>query len=81
MKTAYLKANWKDNIAAATILTATVVAIIGTIVNSTDARAGQGLITQQMDAIVVTAPRIEIARMDTIVVSASRDSKLLVAAN
>ncbi|MEO8101132.1 MAG: hypothetical protein ABI790_01310 [Betaproteobacteria bacterium] len=81
MKTAYLKANWKDNIAAATILIATMVAIVGTIGNSTEARAGQGPVTQQMDTIVVTAPRIEIARMDTIVVSASRNSELFVAAN
>lgn len=81
MKTAYLKANWKDNIAASTILTATLVAIIGTIANSTEARTGQGLVTQQMDAIVVTAPRIETARMGTIVVNASRVSGLFIAAN
>ena len=80
MKTEYIKANLKDNIGAAAILTATVVAILGTIVTSTDARADR-VAMQHMEAIVVTAPRVEITRMDTIVVTASREANILVASN
>jgi len=80
MKTAYLKDNLKDNIAAAAVLAASVVAIFGTIVNSTDARADH-VAAQQMEAIVVTAPRMEVATLDTIVVTASREANIFVASN
>lgn len=80
MKTEYLKANWIDNLAAAAVLTATVIASLGTIVNSTDARANHAAV-QRLDAIVVTAPRMKTAKLDTIVVTASRETNTLVAAN
>ncbi len=80
MNTQYTKANLKDNVAAAAVLAATFVAILGAMVNSTDARANHETV-QQMDAIVVTAPRIEVARMDTIVVTASREANILLASN
>ena len=83
MKTEYRKVSFKDNITTAAVLTATLVAMLSTIVNSTDARAAHDTI-QQMDTIVITAPRIErtdISRMDTIVVTATRESNVLVASN
>ena len=78
MKTKYIKDNSKDNVAAAAVLTAALVAILGAIVNSTGARADR-LAMQPMETIVVTAPRFETARMDTIVVTASRGINILVA--
>jgi hypothetical protein len=80
MNTEYTKANLKDNVAAAAVLAATFIAIVGSMINSTDARANHETV-QQMDTIVVTAPRIEVARMDTIVVTASREANILLAAN
>jgi hypothetical protein len=80
MKTEYIKTNLKNRIAAAAVLTAIVVAILGSIVNSTDARANY-LVMQKMEAIVVTAPRIEIAKLETIVVTALRETSILVASN
>ena len=80
MKTEYRKSNLKDNIAAATVLTAALVAIFGALVNTAEARTDY-VAVQQMQAIVVTAPRMEIARMDTIVVTASRNVNVLVASN
>lgn len=80
MKSEYSKSNLKDNIAAAAVLTATLVAIFGALVNTAEARTDY-VAVQQMQAIVVTAPRMEIARMDTIVVTASRNVNVLVASN
>jgi NADH:ubiquinone oxidoreductase subunit B-like Fe-S oxidoreductase len=80
MKTIYAKTNLKDNIAATAVLTAAMVAILGSLIHSSDVRASY-VVMQQMDAIVVTAPRIEVARFDTIVVTAPRQSNLVVAAN
>ena len=80
MKTTF-NANLKDNVAAATLLTATFLAIIGSIVTSSDANASkvvpqastQQMEMQYMETIVVTAPRIEqVVRLETIVVTASR---------
>ena len=80
MKTTF-NANLKDNVAAATLLTATFLAIIGSIVTSSDASANkvvpqasaQAMEMQYMETIVVTAPRIEqVVRLETIVVTASR---------
>ena len=80
MKTEYIKASMKDNIATAAVLAATAIAIFGAIVNSTDARAGH-VAPQQMETIVVSAPRLEVARLDTITVTASRDARIFVASN
>ena len=80
MKTEYSKSNLKDNIAAATVLTATLVGIFGTLVNSAEARTDY-VAMQQMETIVVTVPRVEIARMDTIIVTASREANVLVVSN
>lgn len=76
MKTEYSKIALKDNVAAATVLTAIVVAVFGTLVNSPDARADQ-VAVQHMDAIVVTAPRMETVTLDTIVVTASRPANVV----
>ena len=80
MNTEYSKNNLKDNIAAATVLTATLVGIFGTLVNSAEARADY-VAMQQMETIVVIVPRMEIARMDTIMVIASREANVLVVSN
>ena len=79
MKTAS-NANLKDNVAAATLLAATFIAIVGSFVTSNDARADKtpqvqlhNREIQKMETIVITAPRIkQVARMETIVVTASR---------
>ena len=66
----------KDNVAAATLLTATFIAIVGSIVPSNEARAGKAapqMQVQRMETILVTAPRIrQVVRMETMVVTASR---------
>lgn len=71
MKTEYRKSNLKDNVATASVLAAILIAMIGTMVNSPDARADQETV-QQLETIVVSAPRVDI-KMDTIVVNASRN--------
>lgn len=80
MNTNYTKANLKDNVAAAAVLAATFIAILGSMVNSSDARANHETV-QQMEAIVVAAPRFEVTRMDTIVVTASREANIFLASN
>ena len=59
----------KDNAAAATLLAATFIVIMGGIVTSNDAHA------------VKAAPQMEVQRMETIVVTASRYAGTLVASN
>ena len=79
MKTAS-NANLKDNVAAATLLAATFIAIVGSFVTSHDARADktpqvqmQKMEVQKMEPILITAPRIkQVTRMETIIVTASR---------
>ena len=79
MKTASY-ANLKDNVAAATLLAATFIAIVGSFVTSNDAHADKtpqvqmhNMEIQKMETIVITAPRIkQVARMETIIVTASR---------
>ena len=68
MKTAFNTIR-KDNAAAATLLAATFITIIGGIVTSNDAHA------------VKAAPQMEVQRMETIVVNASRYANILLAAN
>ena len=73
-------ASMKDNVAAATLLAATFIAIVGSFVTSNDARADKtpqvklhNMEIQKMETIVITAPRIkQVARMETIIVTASR---------
>lgn len=65
----------KDDVASAILMAATFVAIIAGIVTSNNAHADKAapMELQHMQTIVVTAPRNEqIARMDVIVVTASR---------
>jgi len=80
MNNQYTKANLKDNVAAAAVLAATFIAILGALVNSNDARANHES-AQQMEAIIVTAPRVEVSRMDTILVTASRETDIQHASN
>ncbi len=80
MKTEYSKIALKDNIATSTVLAAILIATFGTLVNSPDARADH-VAVQQMEAIVITAPRMETVKLDTIIVTASRSSNIAVASN
>ena len=88
MKTEYAS-NQKDNVAAATVLTATFIAIMVSLFASNDARADkviQQMEVQRMETMVITAPRIQqIVRLETVVVTASRHTeqatKFLVASN
>lgn len=77
MKTEFT--NLKDNVAAATVLAATFIAIMGSIVTSNDARADKAapqMEVQRMETILITAPRIQqVVRMETIVVTASRHTE------
>ena len=82
MKTAS-NANLKDNVAAATVLTATFIAIMGSIVTSNDARADRALPApvqkmevQRLETMFITAPRIQqITIMEAMVVTASRHAE------
>ena len=84
MKTAF-NTNRKDNVAAATLMAVTFIAIIGSVLSSSDASAvkiAPQMEVQRMETILITAPRIEqIARMETIVVTASRETKIMLASN
>lgn len=79
MKTAY-NTNLKDNVAAATVLTATFIVIMGSIVTSNDARADKAMQipapqmeVHRLETMIITAPRIRhVVRMETMVVTASR---------
>ena len=57
MKTEYRKVNLKDNVTTAAVLIASLVAIFGTIVDSSDARADYAAV-QQMDVLVISASRL-----------------------
>ena len=82
MKTAF-NTNLKDNVAAATVLTATFIAIMGSIVTSNDARADrtspvpvQQMEVQRLETMFITAPRIQqITMMEAMVVTASRHAE------
>ena len=82
MKTGF-KSNLKDNVAAATVLTAALIAIMGSIVTSNDARADRALPApvqkmevQRLATMLITAPRIQqITMLETMVVTASRDAE------
>ena len=84
MKTAF-NTSHKDNVAAATLLAATFIVIMGGIVTSNDAhavKAAPQMEVQRMETILVTAPRVaQVVRMKTIVVTASRYAGTLVASN
>ena len=83
MKTGF-KTNLKDNVAAATVLTATFIAIMGSIVTSNDARADRALPmpvqqmeVQRLETMFITAPRVQqITMMETMVVTASRHTEV-----
>ncbi len=84
MKTAF-NTNLKDNVAAAALMAVTFIAIAGSMITSSDARAvkvAPQMEIQRMETILITAPRIQqIARMETIVVTASRETKIMLASN
>jgi len=83
MKTEF-KPTVKDNLATAAVLVATFIAIAGAVVESAEARADHAAAQQpfqQMETITVTAPRTEVATLETMLVIASRDARTLVALN
>jgi hypothetical protein len=81
MKTEF-KSIAKDNIATAAVLAATFITIVGAIVESSDALADHRAApppVQRMETITVTAHRTDVAMLETILATASRDARTLVA--
>lgn len=73
MKNAYAKPSFTDNVATAALLAAMFVSSLGALFTSLDARADQAAApTYTLDTIVVTAPRMPVEKLDTIMVVASR---------
>jgi mannose/fructose/N-acetylgalactosamine-specific phosphotransferase system component IIC len=74
MKTTYTGNNLKDNVVSAALIGAMFVATIAAAIASFEVRATEpvAMETQVLDTIVVTAPRIKLERVDTIVVTAKR---------
>lgn len=83
MKTEF-KSFAKDNIATAAVLAATFIAIMGAVLDSADAFAEQAtaqLPVQRMETITVTASSDDVIKLETILVTASREAKFLIAPN
>ena len=81
MKTA-LKANVKDSIGAMAIIACIFTSAIAGIASSQHANVNAAPATiYKMDVIEVTVPRMKTERMETIVVTASRNENAMVAAN
>jgi len=73
--------NLKDNIATAIVMVSLFIGSIATVANSQTVSVNQATAElQQMDAIVITAQRMPIEKMNTIVVSASRHADVFIAA-
>ena len=71
MKTAFTSNN-KDNIAIATLIAVSLIAIASGLFNSNKAVANEAVTVQRLDTIVVTASRTPVTILDTMVVTASR---------
>ncbi len=73
----------KDNIATAAVLAATFVVVVGAIVDNVDgtAKTAVAIPLQQMEAIVVNEQRAEVSRLETILVTASRDARIEATSN
>lgn len=75
------KTNRNDNIATAIVLFSLFIGAIAAVANSQTVSVNQAAIApQQMETIVITAQRMPVEKMDTIVVSISRHSDILIAA-
>lgn len=73
--------NLKDNIATAIVMVSLFIGSIAAVANSQTVSVNQTAAElQQMDAIVITAQRMPIEKMNTIVVSASRHADVFIAA-
>ena len=83
MKTEF-KSLAKDNIASGAVLAATFIAIVGAYMDGTaahtDHAAAQPTV-QRMEAITVSASRTDVVKLETILVTASRDARALVTLN
>lgn len=74
MKTNFTRGN-KDNIATAALVAISLFALASGVFASAPAAATHAPATlQKMDAIIVTAPRVAHATLDTIVVTVSRNT-------
>ena len=62
----------KDNVANAAVLMATVLAFAGAAFGPNDVTAQQSQDVVQMEAVVVTAQRMPVQEVDTVLVTASR---------
>jgi hypothetical protein len=81
MKTA-ITANVKDSIGAIAIIACIFTSAVAGIASSQHANVNAAPATiYKMDVIEVTAPRMKVERMETIVVTASRNEGAMVAAN
>ncbi|MEO8101134.1 MAG: hypothetical protein ABI790_01320 [Betaproteobacteria bacterium] len=83
MKTEF-KTVVKDNITTAAVLAATFVAVAGAVLDSSDANAPRAAArwpVQRMETITVQAPRDQVATLETVLVNASRDARILIALN
>jgi hypothetical protein len=74
MKNAYRNTSPKDTIATAALLAAMFITSVAALFASLDARAAEvaAMPVQTLEPVVVTAPRIKVEKIDTIVVTASR---------
>ena len=73
--------NLKDNIATAIVMVSLFIGSIAAVANSQTVSVNQAAAElQQMDAVVITAQRMPIEKMNTIVVSASRHADVFIAA-
>jgi hypothetical protein len=74
MKATYNTTNFKDNLIGAVLIGALFTATVTAGLASFEARASAPAVVeaQTLEAIVITAPRIKVERLDTIVVTAKR---------
>ena len=68
--------NTKDNVATALVLLAVVVTMLSAVFNTNPAHAVVTTPVIQMEKIVITAQREQVLKLDTIVVTASRNAAI-----
>jgi hypothetical protein len=79
--TKYFSTNTKDNVAFALALAAAAIGLAALFANNANAYVATADSVQTLDTIVVTAPRIHTAHLETIVVTASRNTSNMNADN
>jgi hypothetical protein len=79
--TKYFNTNAKDNMAFALALAAAAIGLVTLFANNANAHVATTANVQTLDTIVVTAPRIRTVQLETIVVTASRNTSNMNADN